>query len=50
MAAGEHLLDRLFGKPLAASVNINRDDLSLMSDDEVRAERNRLAAALAACS
>jgi hypothetical protein len=48
LVAGDKLLDRLDGKAVQTNLNVNRDDLAQMTDDELRAERDRIAAARAA--
>jgi hypothetical protein len=48
LVAGDKLLDRIDGKAVQTNLNVNRDDLAQMTDDELRAERDRIAAARAA--
>ena len=47
IAAGDKLLDRIEGKAVQTNVNITADDVERMTDDELRAERARVDAALA---
>jgi hypothetical protein len=48
IAAGDKLLDRIDGKPVQTNVNLGADELERLTDDELRAERARVDAALAA--
>lgn len=43
MMAADKLLDRLEGKPANLNVNLDGDDLDRLSDDDLRAEAERLA-------
>lgn len=42
ITAGDKLLDRIDGKPMQTNLNLNRDDVSRLSDAELEAEIARL--------
>ena len=42
MMAADKVLDRLIGKPMQTNLNLNRDDISQMSADELRDELAKL--------